>query len=404
MTSTPGVRQSGVNARMPPVLALNIGSSTVKFGVFEAARGHLAPVLRGRIESDGAGRRLVSQDAAGGVLSETPWVAGGDDATSDLLRWVEARLAGPVAAVGHRVVHGGPDFSQAVAASEAVLKSLEALAPLAPLHQQQGLAGVRALRKACPDLPQVLTFDTAFHGGHEPVADRLGLPRLWEARGLRRYGFHGLSYESVAGQLAVLDPSMAEGRVVAAHLGSGASLCALRNGRSIDTTMGATPLDGLVMGTRCGSLDPGVVLYLQQAGGLDAAGLVDLLYRRSGLLGVSGLSGDMRVLLESDSPAAREAVDLFVYRAAREVAALAGSLEGLDGLVFTAGIGENSPRIRAEICARLAWLGVELDPAANRRGTGRLSPVGAPVTVRMIRTDEERVIARHTSRLLGLDR
>ncbi|WP_339913135.1 acetate/propionate family kinase [uncultured Brevundimonas sp.] len=404
MIGTPGVRQSGIVARMPSVLAVNTGSSTVKFGAFETAGGTLAPVLRGRIESHGPGRRVLSLDTDGVVLTEAPWVDRGRDTAPDLLRWVEARLAGPVAGVGHRIVHGGPDFSQAVAATEPVLKALDALAPLAPLHQQQGLAGAWALRKSHPDLPQVLTFDTAFHGGHEPVADRLGLPRVWEARGLRRYGFHGLSYESVAEQLALLDPSTATGRVVTAHLGSGASLCALRNGRSVDSTMGATPLDGMVMGTRCGSLDPGVVLYLQQIAGLDAAELVDLLYRRSGLLGVSGLSGDMRVLLESDDLAAREAVDLFVYRAAREVATLAGSVEGLDGLVFTAGIGENSPRIRAEICARLAWLGVELDPAANSRGTGQLSAAGSPVTGWMIRTDEERMIARHASRLLGLDR
>tara|TARA_R110000787_G_scaffold89028_1_gene188617 strand:- start:3137 stop:4351 length:1215 start_codon:yes stop_codon:yes gene_type:complete len=404
MIGTPDVRQSGTIARMPSILALNTGSSTVKFGAFETARGALTSVMRGRIEFHGPGRRVLSLDTDGVVLTEAPWVDRGRDTAPDLLRWVEARLTRPVAAVGHRVVHGGPDFSQAVVASEAVLDSLAVLTPLAPLHQQQGLAGVQALRNAYPDLPQVVAFDTAFHGGHEPVVDRLGLPRGWEAKGLRRYGFHGLSYESVAEQLATLDPSTATGRVVTAHLGSGASLCALRDGRSVDSTMGATPLDGLVMGTRCGSLDPGVVLYLQQVAGLDAAELVDLLYRRSGLLGISGLSDDIRVLLESDSLAAREAVDLFVYRAAREVATLAGGLEGLDGLVFTAGIGENSPRIREKICARLAWLGVELDPAANSRGTGRLSAAGSPVTVWMIRTDEERMIARHASRLLGLDR
>lgn len=389
----------GVQSGMPFILALNSGSSTCKFGVFDQGPGGLAPCLRGRIEMHGEAPRLLSYDPAGAVLSDEPWPR---TSAPDLLGWLEMRLPGPIAAVGHRVVHGGPRFCAATLVTEAVLAAVAALAPLAPLHQSQSLAGASALRAARPGLPQVLCFDTAFHAGHDPVVDRFALPRVWEARGLRRYGFHGLSYEYLAGRLAALDPPTAAGRVVAAHLGGGASLCALRDGRSIDTTMGATPLDGLVMATRCGSLDAGAVLYLLREGGLDADGLTDLLYRQSGLLGVSGLSGDMRDLLESREPAAREALDLSVHRAAREMAALAASLGGLDGLVFTAGVGENAPRIRAEICARLGWLGVRLDAAANERGAGRLNAADSAVAVWMIPTDEEVVIARQTAALLDL--
>lgn len=384
---------------MPFVLAVNSGSSTCKFGVFDPGPSGLAPSLRGRIESRGPGSRLLAFDSGGAVVADEPW-----DGTSapDLLAWIETRLPEPIAAVGHRVVHGGSRFRTAIIVSEAVLEAVAALAPLAPLHQPQALEAVRALRAARPGLPHVLSFDTAFHAGHDPTVDRLGLPRMWEARGLRRYGFHGLSYEYVAGRLAVLDPATVAGRVIVAHLGSGASLCALRNGRSIDTTMGATPLDGLVMATRCGSLDPGAVLYLLREGGLDADGLTDLLYRQSGLLGVSGLSGDMRELLLSREPAAREALDLYVHRVARETAALGSSLGGLDGLVFTGGVGENAPWIRAQICARLGWLGVRLDAAANERGAGRLNAADSAVTVWMIPTDEESVIARQTAALLDL--
>jgi len=354
---------------MPFILALNSGSSTCKFGVFDQGPGGLAPCLRGRIEMHGEAPRLLSYDPAGAVLSDEPWPR---TSAPDLLGWLEMRLPGPIAAVGHRVVHGGPRFCAATLVTEAVLAAVAALAPLAPLHQSQSLAGASALRAARPGLPQVLCFDTAFHAGHDPVVDRFALPRVWEARGLRRYGFHGLSYEYLAGRLAALDPPTAAGRVVAAHLGGGASLCALRDGRSIDTTMGATPLDGLVMATRCGSLDAGAVRYL------------------------------LRDLLESREPAAREALDLYVHRAAREMAALAASLGGLDGLVFTAGVGENAPRIRAEICARLGWLGVRLDAAANERGAGRLNAADSAVAVWMIPTDEEVVIARQTAALLDL--
>lgn len=376
------------------ILALNSGSSTCKFGVFDQTAGSLSPRLRGRIEMRGAASRLLAFGAAGVANIDEIWTG---TSVLDLLAWLETRLPGPITAVGHRVVHGGPRFRTATPVTKAVLKALSALQPLAPLHQAPALAAVSALRAARPRLLQVLSFDTAFHADHDPTMDRLALPRVWEARGLRRYGFHGLSYEYLAERLRALDPPTAAGRVVAAHLGAGASLCALHDGRSIDTTMGVTPLDGLVMATRCGSLDPGAVLYLLREGGLDADGLTDLLYHRSGLLGVSGVSGDMRDLLDSRAPAAREAVGLYIHRAAREAAALAASLEGLDGLVFTGGVGENLPRIRALICARLGWLGVSLDAAANARGAGRISSADSGVAVWVIPTDEEIVIARQAA-------
>lgn len=381
------------------ILTVNSGSSNCKFGVFDRRPGGLSPRLRGLTETCGGATRLQAFDPGGAmVLDETR----DGISTPDLLARIETRLPGPVAAVGHRVVHGGERFQSAAVVSDAVLEAVAALAPLAPLHQSQALEAVRALGTARPGLPQVLAFDTAFHAGHAPSVDRFALPRAWEARGLRRYGFHGLSYEHVAGRLAALDPATAGGRVVAAHLGSGASLCAIRDGRSIDTTMGATPLDGLVMATRCGSLDPGAVLYLLRESGLDADGLTDLLYRQSGLLGVSGISGDMRNLLASREPAAREAVDLYVHRVARETAGLVASLGGLDGLVFTGGVGENAPRIRAEICEHLGWLGVRLDAAANARGPGRLDAIDSTVAIWTIPADEEVVIARQTAARLGL--
>lgn len=386
------------------VLAVNAGSSSLKLAVFDIATAVPSPVLRARLETRGRSRRLDARDALGAPVPGPPLRLGRRTSAGTVpavLDWLEDRLGGPIAAAGHRVVHGGPDLTGPTPATPEVLTALEDLAPLAPLHQAPSLAAVRALWRARPGLAQALAFDTAFHCGHEPVVDRLGLPQAWAARGLRRYGFHGLSYAYVAARLAELDPEAANGRVLAAHLGSGASLCAIRAGRSVDTTMGATPLDGLLMGTRCGALDPGVVLYLQQAYGLDAAALTDMLYRRSGLLGVSGLSSDMRDLLRSPEAAARAAIDLFVFRIAREAAALSGTLGGLDALVFTAGVGENAPEIRAAVCARLAWLGVRLDPAANARGTGKISASRSRVSVWIIPTDEEQVIARDTRQALA---
>lgn len=323
------------------------------------------------------------------------------DELAKVLDWANRHLNGsPLAAVGHRIVHGG-DFTKPMRLDEATLTTLAGLSPLAPLHQPHNLAAVTALAKLRPGLIQVGCFDTAFHHSMDDTARRFGLPRRLEASGLKRYGFHGLSYEYIAGRLAEIEPEMAGGRIIVAHLGSGASLCALRNGRSIDTTMSFTPLDGLVMGTRCGALDPGVILYLIQTAGMNADAVQDLLYDQSGLLGVSGISADMRVLLGNDACSAREAIELFVYRAAREIGALSASLGGLDGIVFTGGIGENAPTIRAAIAARLAWQGLALDEAANREGKITISAQGSAVMAWCIPTDEESVIARQTLSLVN---
>jgi acetate kinase len=385
------------------LLAVNAGSSSLKLAVFDIASEQSQALLRGRLETRANPRRLDMIAADGTQLAGPEFRLGrrtGGRSLAGALAWIEARLGAPIAAVAHRIVHGG-DLARAAVATDATVRAAEEVAAFAPLHQTAGLAAVYAIRRERPDTPQVLVFDTLFHRGHDPVVDRLGLPRTWEERGLRRYGFHGLSYEHLTARLRELDPSAASGRVVAAHLGSGASLCALLDGRSVDTTMGATPLDGLVMGTRCGSLDPGAVLLLQQMGNLTPAAATDLLYRRAGLLGVSGLSGDMRTLLSSPDPRARAAIDLFVFRIARETAALAATLGGLDAIVFTGGIGENAPQVRAAVCERLAWLGVRLDAARNGRGDARVSAPGSRVAVWTIPADEERVIARHAREVLG---
>ncbi|HRE55688.1 MAG TPA: acetate/propionate family kinase, partial [Candidatus Competibacter sp.] len=297
-----------------------------------------------------------------------------------------------IGAVGHRVVHGGLSYDRAVQVDEGVIADLERLIPLAPLHQPHNLASIRALAEVAPELPQVACFDTAFHRAQPRVAQLFALPRALLDSGVRRYGFHGLSYEYIARRLPDYMPA---GKVVVAHLGSGASLCALQDGRSVESTMGFTAVDGLPMGTRTGALDPGVVLYLLQERGYDARAIEKLLYKESGLLGVSGISNDMRDLLESDDPNAAEAVELFVYHVGKHAAALASALEGLDALVFTAGIGENAAAVRERVCRRLEWLGVRLDPEANRRGGPRISTEASPVSVWVIPTDEERMIALH---------
>jgi acetate kinase len=388
------------------ILALNAGSSSLKFALFEIGD---APreILRGELEDVGGKARLHARDAEGAVLADTDDapdpMRDPDAALATLLDWIESRIGDKaLSAVGHRIVHGGQIFTRAVRLDAQVLTALEALCPLAPLHQPHNIAGVRAVQKARPSLVQTASFDTAFHAGHDATVARIALPRRYEAEGVRRYGFHGLSYDYLSHRLATLDPALARGRVIAAHLGSGASLCALKDGRSLDTTMGFSALDGLVMGTRCGVIDPGVLLYLMDHDGLDSAGVSDLLYRRSGLLGVSGESGDLRVLLASASPEAKEAIDLFVFRIAREAGALAATLAGLDGIVFSAGIGENSAQVRAAVCARLAWLGVRLDEEANGRGgEGRISAPDSAVGVWVIPTDEERVITRDAAALLA---
>jgi acetate kinase len=298
-------------------------------------------------------------------------------------------------------VHGGADHVAPALITPKLLAELVALTPLDPLHMPHSLAPVHAVAKSRPGLKQVACFDTAFHHTLPSVARRVAVPRVWELQGVRRYGFHGLSYEFIARRLAEQSPALASGRVIVAHLGSGASLCALRNGTSIATTMGFSALDGLVMATRCGSLDPGVILYLLRKG-LSAAEIEDMLYRRSGLLGVSGISEDLRVLLASDDPRASEAVELFIYRIATEAGGLASALGGLDGLVFTAGIGEHAASIRSAVCDRLAWLGVRLDQRANAGRPGRISTPDSAVEIWVIPTDEEAVIALHTRELIGM--
>jgi acetate kinase len=381
------------------VLTINAGSSSLKFSVHQAGDPPLA-AFTGEIEGIGSAPPMVAKDAAGEVLEDRRWQdehMDHDACLHALGDWLGAHLGGlRLRGVGHRVVHGGTEFSAPVRIDDAVLAKLERLCPLAPLHQPHNLAGIRAIAARRPDLPQVACFDTAFHRTHPELADRFALPRRFHDDGIRRYGFHGLSYEYIARTLPAVAPELADARVVVAHLGNGASMCAMRAGRSLDSTMSFTALDGLPMGTRCGALDPGVVLHLHRAYGMDADAIEAMLYHECGLKGVSGITNDMRDLEASDDPAAAQAIDLFVWHIARELGALAAVLGGLEGIVFTAGIGEHAPAIRARVCALAAWLGVTLDPAANQAGGPRISAAGSRVAVFAIPTDEEQMIARHT--------
>lgn len=389
------------------VLVLNAGSSSLKFALFDAdalpADGE--PLVRGRIEGIGAHGRFVVEHSGWFDPLHVRAVASfltQENALNALLDWLRAQAHGlrlHLVAAGHRVVHGGVHFNAPVRIDANVLARLRALVPLAPLHQPQPLAAIEALARIDPDLTQVACFDTAFHHAMPAVARTYALPRDLTAQGIRPYGFHGLSYEYVAGVLPSHLGAQADGRVIVAHLGHGASLCAMRARRSVATTMGFTPLDGLPMATRCGALDPGVLLYLMGERGMTAEAVADLLYRQSGLLGVSGISGDMRELLASGDARAAEAVDLFVYRAGRELGSLAAALGGLDALVFTGGIGEHAPVVREKICRQAAWLGVRVDASANAAGGPRIDDADSPVSVWVIPTDEERVIARHTCRI-----
>jgi acetate kinase len=382
------------------ILTLNAGSSSIKFALFNIA---LSRMVKGEIEDiDTAMPHFLAYGADGDRLADqTLSGALHEDLLDALLAWIDSHLgANRLVAAGHRIVHGGQNFVAPVRLDQAARASLTLLEPLAPLHQPHNLAAVAALAKLRPGLLQVGCFDTAFHHTMDTVRRRFGLPRALEKQGIRRYGFHGLSYEFIAGCMEKIDPARSAGRIVVAHLGSGSSLCALHEGKSVDTSMSFTPLDGLVMGTRCGALDPGVVLYLMQAGGMSASQVEDLLYHRSGLLGVSGISDDMRILLASDRPEAREAIDLFVFRIVREIGAMAASLGGLDGLVFTGGIGENAPAIRARVLEALDWLGFCQDARANAAGALQISVPGSRTHAWVIRTDEEQMIARHTSAFL----
>lgn len=381
------------------VLVLNSGSSSIKFGLFEIAPSGPALLCNGLLDEHETKPRLVAKSPSGETLFEKQREgsdADGDHLFADVLAFIEDRFdEGCLRAVGHRIVHGGQDYSGPVQLSEEVYAKLEALTRLAPLHQPRCLAAVRAIRAIKPSLTQIACFDTAFHHGLTPPASRFAIPRRYEERGLRRYGFHGLSFEYVAARFTDIAPQLATKRTVIAHLGNGASLCAIRDGRSVDTTMGLTPLDGLVMGTRCGAIDPGVLLYLLQHEKMTVEDVQHLLYYESGLLGVSGISADMRALIASSEAAAREAVDLFTFRAAQEIAVMATTVGGLDCLIFTGGIGEHAKEIRGAIGERLAWLGVRIDAAVNDEGRQRISAGDSAVDVFVIPTNEELIIARH---------
>ncbi|MBV1834409.1 acetate/propionate family kinase [Novacetimonas pomaceti] len=397
------------------VLALNAGSSSLKFALFRidptdtpASPSHR--IASGEVEGIDTHPHFRAKDAGGRVLVDESWDAHAGAADphhgpmATLMDWIGGHLGGlELMGVGHRVVHGGPDFIRPVRITPKVLADLAALTPFAPLHQPGSLAPARALLAQRPDLPQVACFDTAFHHTMPAVAQAQALPRSYADKGVRRYGFHGLSYEYIASCLRERAPHLATSRCIVAHIGSGASLCAMREGHSIDTTMGFSVLDGLMMGTRCGHLDPGVILYMLKEEGLGAAEIETILYHRSGLLGVSGLSNDMRDLhaRAAHDPAVTAALDLFVYRFVQEAGMMVASLQGLDGLVFTAGIGENDAIIRAAICGRLAWLGVRLDEAANAANNEIISTSDSRVEVRVIPTDEETTIRRHVMMCLA---
>jgi len=388
------------------VLVLNAGSSSLKFTVYRKVTAEGGEVdASGQIEGIGTAARFNARNGAGQKYPEHPLDAVKDSRTAldALAQWLRAHFGGQrVLGVGHRVVHGGARYHEPTVVTDEVLRELQALAPLAPLHQPHNLAAIAAVAEQMPGVSQVACFDTSFHRGQPAVAELVPLPADIRAGGVQRYGFHGLSYEYIASVLPRIAPAVANGRVIIAHLGSGASMCALRERRSIDCTMGFTALDGLCMGTRPGTLDPGVVLYLFQGLGLTVREVEELLYKKSGLSGISGVSNDMRDLLASDAPAARLAIDYFVYRAAKEIGALTAALGGLDALVFTAGIGENSAEIRRRICAASAWLGIELDAAANEAGGPCITRAGSRVSAWTIPTNEELMIVRHTGALLGL--
>ena len=390
---------------MDAIAILNAGSSSIKFSLFTVSGNELALAARGQTEGLFTSPRFVAKDAGGRMIEEKSWgeavQLGHDGALDHLVAFLRTDFAQHrLVAVGHRVVHGGLAYSAPVRVDAAVLAALEKFIPLAPLHQPHNLAPIRALIERAPALPQVACFDTAFHHGQPPVAQAFALPKAITDRGVRRYGFHGLSYECIAQALPQYDARAAAGRTIVLHLGNGASMCAIAAGRSVASTMGFTAVDGLPMGTRCGNLDPGVMLYLLDELGMDARAIERLIYQQSGLLGVSGISSDMRTLEASTDPAAKAAIDLFVYRIGRELGSLAAALGGIDAIVFTAGIGENSRGLRARVCADAAWLGVDLDHGANDANGPRISTPASRVAAWVVPTNEEFMIARHTWRVL----
>jgi acetate kinase len=392
------------------LLVINAGSSSIKFTVYQkdVSTGQLVTDAAGQIDGIGSQPGFTVRSTDGVPLIERML---SDDETHNhteainiILSWLWEYFGnGTLLAVGHRVVHGGQTYSAPVLIDATVLAKLETLIPLAPLHQPHNLATIRALLESMPSLPQVACFDTAFHRTQPDVAQRFAIPRRFTHEGIRHYGFHGLSYEYIASILPTLEPTLADARIIIAHLGSGASLCALHKGRSIATTMGFSPLDGLVMGTRCGNIDPGVLIYLMDCHNMDARALEQLLYYESGLLGVSEISNDMRALLASDDPRAQEAIELFVYRAGREIGSLASALGGLDAVIFTGGIGEHSAAIRAKVCRQAAWLGLELDDSANAATATRISKPDSRLSAWIVPTDENLMIAHHTLRQVTFD-
>lgn len=386
-----------------PILTLNAGSSSLKFALFEAD-ARPTPGPKGLIDETFSAPHMVTRDPSGRQTAEHyfPKVMPFPELVREVVSWAEKQSGTTLRAVGHRVVHGGSQFTTPQIVTEKLLADLDGLVALAPLHEPHNIAPMRYLMECNPNLPQIACFDTSFHRTMPNIAARFAIPLHFEQEGVRRYGFHGLSYEYIAERFREIAPELAAGRVIVAHLGNGASLCALKNGQSIDTSMGFSALDGLVMGTRCGTLDPGVILYFMRRYGMGAAQIENLLYNRSGLLGLSGLSPDMRSLLESKEEAAKGAVALFVFRLVREVGALVASLGGLDALIFTAGIGEHSPEIRKMTCEGLRWLGLSLDDNANRRNDQWISTSDSRIGVLAIPTDEEYIIAKHvTSAVAG---
>jgi acetate kinase len=393
---------------MDTILVVNAGSSSVKFQVFAVeGDGGLKRQIKGQMDGIGSRPRLRASGTTGDTMADQTYpveaVADVPAAMAVAGAWLRELQINPIA-VGHRVVHGGPDYAQPVLIDQAVVTRLERYVSLAPLHQPHNLAPIKALAKNFPALPQVACFDTAFHRNHDALADHYAIPHQLHAEGVRRYGFHGLSYEYIAKRLPQVAPDVAGGRVIVAHLGSGASMCAIRGGKSVESTMGFTALDGLAMGTRPGQLDPGVVLYLMAEKGMSAPKVQDFLYRECGLKGLSGVSNDMRELDTSTDPRAAFAIDYFVYRIGLNAGMLAAALGGIDAFVFTAGIGENSVSIRARIAERLAWLGVALDPAENDKHAGKISRSDSRIPVYVIPTDEELMIAQHTLALLSASR
>ncbi len=395
---------------MKAILVLNAGSSSLKFALFALQPG-LADeaALSGQVEGIGAEPVLAARDGEGNRYREPLTVTSTSrteqhrEALTHLFRWLSAHNpALEIVAAGHRIVHGGENYSEPLLLTGPALRQLQKLVPLAPLHQPHNLRAVQAVAALMPEIPQVGCFDTAFHRTQEPVAQAFALPRAISAEGVKRYGFHGLSYDYVARQLPDVLGERAQGGVVIAHLGNGASMCALREGRSVASTMGFTAVEGLMMGTRTGSLDPGVLLYLMEQKGMDLQALTNLLYKESGLLGVSGISQDMRTLIASDKPEAAEAVDLFCYRIARELGSLAAAAGGVDALVFTGGIGEHAVEVRERVAARCGWLGLKLDAAANAAGALRIDAPDSKVAVAVVPTNEEAMIARYTVEVLGL--